>query len=223
MNSASTESEIESNIYFRSDREERWNFATHLLGFVLAIVGVALLVGPLSGKSWLVQLATCIYAVSMLALYASSALSHFYHRTRLRSIFRKLDQAWIFVFIIAGYTPYCAVYLQEIWAWIGVGILWLLALWGFFSKLVFAHRIEGISMWTYLVLGWLPALGMPFTYSMPVAAMGFIAGGGACYLTGVGFLMMDQRVWYFHPIWHLLVIAGSTVHYLGIQSCLTSV
>ena len=51
---------------------------------------------------------------------------------------------------------------------------------------------------------------------MAPAAIFWLIAGGVCYSGGVVFLLFDQRVRYFHAIWHLLVILGSICHFLGI-------
>lgn len=211
-----------SQVQYRTDKEEFWNFATHSVGFVLALVGFYFLVPAMQGKSFFVRLVTWVYGTNLVALYAASALSHYYHQSKLRALYRRLDQGLIYTFIIAGFTPYFAVHMTETWAWIGVAILWLGAIAGFCSKLVFSHRVEGISTWSYLALAWLPVIGMLFAESVPWSALGFIAAGGLAYMTGIFFLLQDHKHWYFHCLWHLFVIGGTAVHYWGIQFSLAS-
>jgi len=40
--------------------------------------------------------------------------------------------------------------------------------------------------------------------------------GGLCYTLGTAFLVFDNRFPYSHAIWHLFVMAGSTLHFLCI-------
>lgn len=222
MDTESDEPELDPNTPIRPDREERLNFTTHAIGFVLACIAVYFLLPAMEGNSLFVRFITWIYATSMLSLYAASALSHYYHRSRLRTLYRKLDQSLIFIFIVAGFTPYYAVYLTESWAWFGVAVLWLVAVAGFVSKLFYGHRVEGVATWTYLALGWTPVLAMPFASSMPLSANLFISIGGIIYTLGVAILLQDHRRWYMHSIWHVFVIAGSAVHYWGIYQSLIS-
>ena len=200
--------------------EEWWNCITHTFGFVVSVIAACFMILSMEGKSWLIQAATTAFVFIMIALYASSALSHYHHRTRWRSLFRKLDQAFIFLFIVAGFTPYFAVHLQETWAWIGVGLMWIAAITGFVSKLIFGHRIEGIATWTYLTLGWVPASIMLLVHSMPISAILYIVAGGVVYTAGVWFLMNDHKHWFFHSIWHIMVMLGTTIHYWGIMQSL---
>ena len=41
-----------------------------------------------------------------------------------------------------------------------------------------------------------------------------IVAGGAAYMAGIWFLVNDNRSPYYHAVWHLFVIAGSTFHYI---------
>lgn len=216
------ETRFDSKVDYRSEKEEFLNFTTHAVGFILALVGFYFLVPAMQSQGLFVRFVTWVYGTNLVALYAASALSHYYHRTKLRSLYRKLDQALIYTFIIAGFTPYFAVHMTETWAWIGVALLWLMAIAGFCSKLFIGHRVEGITTWSYLALAWLPVLGMPFAKSLPWMAMGFITAGGMIYMLGIVFLLQDRKQWYLHSIWHLFVIGGTTVHYLGIQYSLAS-
>jgi hemolysin III len=37
-----------------------------------------------------------------------------------------------------------------------------------------------------------------------------------CYVAGLWFWLNDRRARHFHAVWHLLVIAGSACHFMGI-------
>jgi hemolysin III len=95
--------------------------------------------------------------------------------------------------------------------------MWVAALVGFMAKVFFAHRIEAVSVVSYLALGWLPALAVPeLVRIVPAAALWSMFVGGVCYTVGTLFLMYDERVRHFHAAWHLCVIAGSACHFAGI-------
>ena len=44
----------------------------------------------------------------------------------------------------------------------------------------------------------------------------WIVAAGAFYSIGTIFLAFDLRVRYFHAVWHMFVVAGSTCHYVGV-------
>ena len=62
----------------------------------------------------------------------------------------------------------------------------------------------------------LSAVGVSALVAASAVAYDVLRYGGACYLLGTFFLFYDARVKHFHAIWHLLVIAGSVCHFLGI-------
>ena len=94
--------------------------------------------------------------------------------------------------------------------------IWTLAVAGAaFKLLVTGH--ENVSVAFYVILGWLPVLGVAeFMSRVPAAALGWMVAGGLCYTCGTYFLARDERRPYFHAIWHLMVIAGSACHFLAI-------
>jgi hemolysin III len=95
--------------------------------------------------------------------------------------------------------------------------MWGIAVWGFSSKVLFAHRVEAVRVWPCVVLGWLPVIAAPsLMYLIPSTVLWWMLGGGVCYTLGVLFLIYDHKKRFFHAVWHLFVIAGSACHFLAI-------
>ena len=200
-----------------SPRSEFWNSVTHAFGFVLSLIAVGVLVSKAQSRPTLTFWTVVVFGVCMICVYLFSTLSHFVTEPKLRTWFRQLDQASIYLLITACYTPFSAAHQDGIWWWGVLVLMWTISIVGFLSKLVFAHQVEGVSIWIYQVLGWIPFIsGMPFAGIMPVGCIWAIILGGVFYSAGTVFLILDYKAWYFHPIWHLFVIAGSTVHTIGI-------
>ena len=206
-------------VWQRTSTEELINTLTHGLGCLLAICGGLVMIWSAlrHGDAW--RVTGCgIFAVSLVAVYAASTLSHSATSVRWKSFFRRLDQGFIYFLIVATYTPFGLAYLRTGGGWMLLGGLWAAAFIGFFSKVVLAHRVHDISMWTYVALGWLPFIAVPaLRHTVPLDTAWYMIGGGLCYLLGTFFLFYDARVKHFHAIWHLLVIAGSVCHFLGIM------
>jgi hemolysin III len=202
----------------RSAADELVNAATHALGFVLAIVGALVMVsGVRTQRDPLLAIGCGLYLLSLLAVYAMSTLSHSAASPRWKSLFRRLDQGFIYVLIVGTYTPLSLAYLRGAFWWTVLCAMWAAALVGFVAKVFFAHRTEAVSVVSYLALGWLPALAVPeFVRLVPAAALWSMFLGGVCYTVGTLFLMYDERVRHFHAAWHLCVIAGSACHFVGI-------
>lgn len=202
----------------RSLMDERVNAATHGAGFIVSIVGaVVMAIGVFAnGNARLV--ASCgVYLASLLAVYAASTLSHHSSSARWKSFFRRLDQGCIYLLIVATYTPFSLTYLRGgLWLTLLIA-MWSVAIIGFIGKLFFAHRVEVVSVASYVFLGWMPIIAIPVLWrSAPTGAIGAIIAGGLCYTIGTLFLIYDERVRHFHAVWHLCVIAGSAFHFVGI-------
>ena len=201
-----------------SQTEELVNAATHGIGFVLSIVGaIVLIVHSLSqGDAYLVAGCT-LFSMTLVAVYAASTLSHLPLGPRLRHLFRRLDQGSIYLLIVGTCMPFALVYLRTGWWFLFFGVMWSVALWGFISKTLFSHRVDAVAVWIYVLLGWMPIATVPSLLQVvPVAALWWMLVGGLCYTFGTLFLAHDERYPFFHGVWHLFVIAGSTCHYFTI-------
>lgn len=202
------------------DKEERANAATHAVGLGFALPGAVavVMVAIRHGQAW--QISGCVlYAVTLVAMYAASTASHVFQEPRVRHVLRVLDQATIFLFIAGSYTPVALTWLRDGPWWIVSVAIWSIALAGFAGKAIFIHKVHpgSVSVVMYLVLGWLPSLLIwPLAKTIPVGLTLWIIGGGLCYTFGIIFFHFDRRFRYFHAAWHVMVIAGSTCHYLGI-------
>lgn len=200
--------------------EDKLNAVTHGLGLLLSLVGFQGLMSRAInyGNFW--QIAGCaIYASALVAVYAASMLSHHFQQPRLRRLFRILDQAFIFLLIAGTFTPLSLSYLRDGAWWVLFALVWAIALIGFCSKAIFAHRVDAVSTALHVSLGWLPATTLkPMMSLVPAGLLWWMFYGGMCYTIGIFFLQRDERVPYFHAVWHLLVIAGSACHFWGIYS-----
>jgi len=198
--------------------EERANAITHGLGFLLSTAGAIVMAMNVLGDGdvWR-QIGCGVYVASLIAVYAMSTLSHTATTRQWRSFFRALDQGCIYFLIAATYTPFSLAYLRTTPWWLLLGAIWAIALWGFLSKVVFAHRIEAVSLWPCIVLGWMPTVSVPALVGVvPMAAFWWMLVGGLCYTVGTIFLRFDDKVRHFHAVWHVMVLAGSACHFLAI-------
>jgi hemolysin III len=199
-----------------SPAEELANRITHGIGFVLSVAGASVMAAVLGDGDTSRTIGCAIYLASMIAVYAMSTLSHTFTSPRLRTLFRALDQGSIYLLIAGTYTPFAMTYHS------GAGLLllaacWAVALWGFASKVLFAYRVESVSMWPCVVLGAMPFASVPSLIGVVSwAALWWMILGVACYVAGLFFWLNDRKVRHFHAAWHVLVIAGSTIHFMGI-------
>ena len=198
----------------RPQREENLNTFTHAVGIGLSLIALYLIWSRLGTvEDSLVQFACVGFGLALICVYTCSTLSHYFTDPPRQTIFRQLDQAFIYILIVASYSPFSVVFLRSPWWWSVLGVMWIIALAGFVSKLFLAHRLQRVSIWLYLLLGWVPAAGgMPFTVELPWGCRLWILYGGIAYTVGTYFLFNDKKFWFFHGIWHIFVIAGSACH-----------
>ena len=193
--------------------EERANQLTHGVGFALSLAGAFSFLWTVtfhaSSPQWLGSL---IYCISLVALYASSTLSHSFEDAERRTFYRMLDQVCIFLVIPGSFTPFALMHLEGLFRWSILVLMWTLAIVGSVIRIV--QREKTLALWLYIPLGWLPALAFA-----EIAAVGGTLGlaivilSSLCFMIGFWFLINDHRHSYYHAIWHILVICGSACHF----------
>ncbi|MFK7779168.1 MAG: hemolysin III family protein [Gimesia sp.] len=197
--------------------DERANFYTHALGFFLSVVASAVLMILVVQHHQTINIIACsIYCCSLIGLYAASTFSHMFYDLAWRRFFRTLDQVFIYLLIAGSYTPFAVVFLWHQWWPMLMAVMWVLSIFGVILVL-YMRNLTPMAMITYGILGWLPLISLISLYdTTPVAIFAWIIAGGLFYSTGSLFLIYDQRVRYFHALWHTFVIAGSTCHYIAL-------
>lgn len=207
-----------ANPAWREFHNEVANSITHGLGFVLSLPAAAYIMqlALRTGDAW--HIAGCaIYALTLMGVYLASTLSHVVNEPKWKHFFRQCDQGAIYLFIAGTFTPFAFNYVRDgFWVLIPIAV-WAIALAGCFSKLFLARRIHGVELPVFIMLGWLPGLSAPHVaHVIPLEVLWWMVGGGICYTAGTWFLKNDHRAWWMHSIWHLLVIAGSAMHFAAI-------
>lgn len=196
--------------------EERVNQFTHAAAVPATIAGTVLLVqaSRVNGDPWLTA-GCAVYGVSLIAVYLFSALSHSFLPGRWRDLFRTLDQVSIFALISGSFTPVGITICRDGHWWLVLAAMWMLASAGMYTKL-FVTRLENVPVWFYVMIGWLPLLATGRVAAwFPMEGLFWILAGGALYTIGTYFLLNDQRVRYFHAVWHVLVVTASVCHFVA--------
>src|SRR5688500_19886565 len=198
-------------------KEEIANSITHGIGALLSIAALVLLVvmASLYGSAWHVT-GFAIFGATMIILYMSSTLYHAFTHQRAKSLFRKFDHMAIFLLIAGTYTPFCLMAVRGWVGWTVLGIIWTFAVIGIVIKSFFTGRYEWISITMYLLMGWMVIPVIQSIYAF-LSLEGFLllVAGGLAYTIGTIFYM-NHRIPYHHGIWHLWVLAGSTLHFFSV-------
>jgi hemolysin III len=211
-----TDTSISDPHPYQSDFYERLNAATHGIGFLLSLAGTVVIVAAARASGTAVFVAAAAYGATLMAVYALSTLSHAVQEEQAKDRLRAWDQGAIYFLIVGTYTPFVAAYLPpERASWLAAAI-WIAACLGFVSKVIAGHRVNALATWSYLLLGWLPAFA--FIGRVPLIVFAYMAAGGLSYTLGLIFLKLDHRYWFFHSVWHLLVILASAIHFYAIYT-----
>ena len=202
----------------RSLAEEITNSVTHGIGLILSLVGSSILFARLLAQPDAWRVVGCgSFAMALVAVYMASTLSHAILDPAWRRTYRILDQGFIYLLIVGTYTPFALEYLRFGWWWLFLLLMWMGALVGFLSKMLFMHRIDAVTIWSYLLLGWLPIVpAWVYLDLVPWEALSWIFVGGIFYTIGTVFLVLDHRRFHFHAIWHVFVMAGSFCHFYAV-------
>ncbi len=193
---------------------ETANQITHAMGFIAGVVASTFLMHRVCSTGSVANMIGCsIYAVTMIALYAASTLSHSFECPDRRRFFRMLDQVCIFLFVVGNFTPFVIVHMSNLLGWTLLAIMWAGAFTGSYIRI--KSQEKTISARYFIALAWLPVVTMGY---MLMAAswtgLGIVLAGGLCYTGGIWFLVNDNRHPYFHAVWHLSTISGTALHFL---------
>lgn len=200
------------------------NAATHMLGAVLAAIGmVVLLVNGAANGSAREVAAFAVFGTSLVLLYGISAIYHAANfPDRGMAMLRRLDHMMIYVLIAGTYTPICLVLLRGPLGTTLLVAVWTIALAGIVQKLAWMQAPRWLSTVLYLGMGWAAlAVTRPLLRAAPLGFLVWIIAGGVFYTLGAVVYATKwpnpaPRTFGFHEIWHLFVMAGSFCHYWAV-------
>jgi hemolysin III len=196
---------------------EKFNFTSHLIGSVAAIIGLVALIVAASHQGEILPIfSVTVYGATLVLLYVCSTLNHCL-RGKAKDVFQKLDFLAIYLLIAGTYTPLALIALKEVWGWAIFGLVWGLAAFGIFQELLTNKDNRMRSLVIYLAMGWVIVIAIkPLVHALGIAGFSWLLLGGMFYTFGIVFYIYDEKVTHFHGIWHLCVLAGSTAQYFTI-------
>lgn len=204
--------------YAVRDKQEMLNTISHGLGVVLGIIGLIFLLIKDRNITYYSTLSIWIFGISLIVLYASSTIYHFFINENLKKKARIFDHMSIFLLIAGTYTPICLITLEKSSGWTIFSIVWSIAALGIFMKIFLTGKVDKLSLLLYLVMGWLLIFDIKnVVHLMNNQALLFLILGGILYTVGTIFYIKDKMP-YAHFIWHLFVLGGSVSHYVVVYS-----
>ena len=169
------------------------------------------------------RLPALLYGVSMVGLFAVSALYHIprWWSRRAREVLLRLDGAATVLLIVGTFVPVAAYTLDGAWQrWSLLGAL-AVALVGAVLALT-KFGTPRVSAAAYVAAGWLAAIPMPkIAAVLPGRALSLIVAGGVVYSIGA-LVYARQRpgpasAWFgYHELFHALVVVAAALHYAAV-------
>ena len=195
----------------------------HALSVPFAGYGMYLLMRAVADASVERQVSVAVFGTCLVGLYAVSSLYHVPRwDAKVRYVLSRCDVAMIQLFIAGTFTPIAFHGLDGGWRRWSLVVAWGVALVGAAVAASPLRAPRWLGTLAYVAIGWLSLV--PFLKiidALPWEGTGLIVLGGLLYTTGA--VVYARRwpdpfpSWFgYHEVFHLLVVAASTCHYVAI-------
>lgn len=184
---------------------------------VVATGAVALTLAVINAAEGAVP-SLAVYLGSLLIVLSVSMAYNLWPVSPIKRVLARLDQAAIFLFIAASYTPFLAI--------VGGGAanallmaIWSAALIGIALKLVVPAQFGRLAIPFYLGIGWSGVLiFQQLATTLPLVALWLLVAGGVLYSLGIVFHLWN-RLRFQNALWHSFVVVAALLHLGAIVDC----
>ncbi|MDP9583686.1 UNVERIFIED_ORG: hemolysin III [Burkholderia contaminans] len=188
------------------------NAAIHVIGPMAVAIGGSS-EGALNGS--LARPGVPTFVMTMILVYLSSAIYHICPASRMKDRFRTVDCCAIYLFIAGSCTPFAMGVLRDHGGGALLVLIWFLACIGMIMCVSGLLWHPSLSIASYVVMAMIAStVAWPLVYLLPSVGLIWMLAGMAFYSGGIVFFLLDRHYKFAHSIWHLLVIAGSTSHFI---------
>jgi len=201
--------------------EEIANAITHGIWALLSIAGLVVLIvsAAVRGSAWHV-VSFAVFGASAVLLFTMSTLYHAISAPRAKRVLKVMDHSSIYALIAGTYTPFALTALRPTVGWVVFGVVWGMAAVGISLKPFLAGKAKALSTLAYVIMGWIIVFAWrPLRASAGPEAVRYLVAGGVAYTVGAAFYLLKGRPW-SHPVWHLFVGAGVTLHFFAVLALL---
>ncbi|MGI9658917.1 MAG: PAQR family membrane homeostasis protein TrhA [Gaiellaceae bacterium] len=188
-------------------------FASSAAGIVLLVLSPG--IAP--------RLATAVFAASVTAMFAASALYHRFHWSLDAAVvIRRIDHAALYICIAGSYTAYVLLVLTGTWKVAILAAVWSGVFAAIVMKVAWADGPRWLAASIGIALGWIGVATVPQALGAGGnAAVGLVLAGGLLYTLGALVYALGRpdpfpRVFGFHEIFHVFVIGAVGCHYVAI-------
>jgi hemolysin III len=196
----------------------------HGTAAVVSTVG-AVLITVLAAGGLARRASLLVFGLSLVGLYTVSALYHSIPWGELwKRRWQRLDHTMIHVLVAGTFTPLAIIVLD---GWLRAGTLtvqWLIVGVGAVHNLALKRPVQTASIALQTTQGWLALLLLwPLATRLPWTAIMLIVMGGVFYTVGMVIMVTGRpRLWpqvfSSHEVFHLLVVAASSLHFAAIAA-----
>ncbi len=164
-----------------------------------------------------------VFAASLVGLYAVSSLYHVPRwPDRVRRVLNRCDVCMIQIFIAGTFTPIAVHALEGAWRTASLVVAWSVVGAGIALALSPLRAPRWLSTLGFVAMGWLGVLPMgELVGALAWPGLALIVLGGVLYMVGATVYARRHpdpwpRVFGYHEIFHVFVVAAATVHYVAI-------
>ena len=198
--------------------EEYCNTVSHAIGAVFGIV--ALILCLCRAQSGIGYVSAAVYGVSLILLYAASALYHGIRNEKAKKVLQVVDHCTIYLLILGTYTPItlCAVRSVSPAAALCVFLLvFVLCVTAASLTAIDLKKYQVLSMTCYIAAGWSIAFAAKAAIrALTPCGAGWLLAGGIVYTVGAILYGIGKKHRYVHFVFHLFVLAGSVFQFISV-------
>ncbi len=187
-----------------------------------AVVGLFILLSRAQGSGPAIT-GTLIFGSALLIMYTVSAMYHSIPwGEQWKARLQRVDHSMIFLVVAGTFTPIAIAALDGAWLVVALSVIWAIALAGILLKALLPNVKTWLSLTLQMLMGWSLLVWIPaINTQLGTAAVVLIGIGGLCYSVGVIIFTTKRpklfpRSFSYHELFHVLVITGSTLHFLVI-------
>lgn len=194
----------------------------HGAAALASLLGLAVLIERTWGRA-LALAGALIFGLAMVVMYTTSALYHSVPWGETwKTRFQRFDHSNIYVVVAGTFTPFAIAALDGMSLAVSLTLIWGMAVLGITLKTLLPSVKTWLSVTIQMSMGWLAVVWLPQILDrLGLGAVVLIALGGLCYTVGAVIFTTKRprllpRSFSYHELFHVLVIAGSALHFVAI-------
>lgn len=201
--------------------EEIFNSVSHIAGAIFGIyVLVTCVLKAAASQSPIEMAAALVYGISMIFLYTISGVYHGCVVVPLKKVLQVVDHCGVFIMVAGSYTPImlCGLYkAYPTFAIVVLTVVYTATAIGMVLECIDLYKFHVITLAMQVIMGWMIIAVIFHLYkAVGFRDVAFVVGGGIMYSVGAVLYHKGAKKKYYHSVFHVFVLAGTFLQYLGI-------